>query len=229
MRAASSSASSERNPSTSVGSYPRIFCEKRIFWISSGVMAILVPPYGPARRRQSSQSTSKKDSHLSMRPGKSFAYAGSAVRHGRSPRSEDRRAHPHVGGPLLDRHLEVVAHPHGEPAGGAGPFGPGGELVAQRAQAAEPGAGFLGGPARGRNGHQAHDPQVLVGRQGFDRLRESFGGKALLGLLGAQVHLQEAGDGDPLLLRLALDGLGDRKAVDRVDGAEEAQGGADLV
>src|SRR4051795_11094184 len=166
MRAASSSASSERNPSTSVGSYPRIFCEKRIFWISSGVMAILVPPYSPARRRQSSRSTSKKDSHLSMRPGKSFAPAALPVRHRRPPRPEDRRAHPHVGGPLLDRHLEVVAHPHGEPAGEAGPFGAGGELVAQRAQAAEPGAGLLGGAAQGRDGQQPPHPQKMVGPRG---------------------------------------------------------------
>src|SRR3954470_15571240 len=157
MRPASSSASRERNPSTSVGSYPRIFCEKRIFWISSGVMAIP----GASLRDQTSGNARKKDSHLSMSKGKSSSCAGSPVRDRRPPRTEQRRADPHVGGSLLDRHLEVVAHAHGEPAGKSRPLGAGGEVVAQRAEAAEPGAGLLGGLAQGRDGHQAGDPQVL--------------------------------------------------------------------
>src|SRR6202007_1388714 len=55
--------------------------------------------------------------------------------------AEDLRAHPHKSGPLLDRHLEVVAHAHGGVRAEEERLGAG--LVPERAQPAEVGAGPL--------------------------------------------------------------------------------------
>ena len=51
----------------------------------------------------------------------------------------------------------------------------------------------------------------------------------MLALLAAEVDLEEAGERQPARAGLAVERLGDRRAVDRVDGAEQVERGADLV
>src|SRR3954470_15080251 len=134
-----------------------------------------------------------------------------------------------MGGALLDGDLEVVAHAHREPAGKALPLGPGGKVVAQLAEPGEPGAGIFGGLSRRRYGHQARDAQVWERRQGADGVREPLRDETVLALLVAQIDLQEAVERLAARGGLAVEGLGDLRPVDGVDGPEQLDRRPDLV
>ena len=109
------------------------------------------------------------------------------------------------------------------------PLGTGGEVVAQHAELAEPGAGGLGIVSLGRDRHEAGDTQVSEAGQGADRLGEPLGGEAVLALLAAEVDLQEAVEGPAAGGGLAVESLGDPWPVDGVDGPEQLDRRPDLV
>src|SRR5215213_1125019 len=160
----------------------------------------------------------------------------------RGPRAKESGSDAHVRGPFLDGGLVVVAHSHGQKAREAGPLGAGSELCAELTETDEPEARRLRivskGGSEGRNRHETHDAQPGApagpGRPGEagerpDRLGEALRREAMLALLGAHVDFQEAIDAEAPRAGFTVDRLGDLRTVDRMDGAEEVQGGADLV
>ena len=116
---------------------------------------------------------------------------------GRPPRPEQRRAHPHVGGPLLDRHLEVVAHAHREPAGEALPTRGG-----RRARrAARGGGGTRGGSLRdrrpGAGWPSGRRSAGAGGRRAGGPPRRAPPARSRACSPRRRGYLQEAGDGEP--------------------------------
>src|SRR5439155_7317156 len=78
----------------------------------------------------------------------------------RLPLSEDGGAHTDLGGALLDRHFEVVAHPHRQRAATHQSLAP--RLPEELAQAAEVGASLFGIVRERRQHHEAFDVHGLV-------------------------------------------------------------------
>ena len=144
-------------------------------------------------------------------------------------RPEDGRADPHHGGPLLDGHLEVVAHAHGEvvhaEAGNAG----GHRRVAQLPEPPEVRADILGVFQEWRDGHQAQDLEPRQGR-GLPKERHQVRlGEPRFRQLAALVHLDEAryslAQGPGVLVQL----VGQLQGIQGVNEVEELNGELGLV
>src|SRR3989454_612288 len=101
----------------------------------------------------------------------------------RRARAEDRGAHPHHGGALLDGDLEVAAHPHRQLRQPV--------ALRQLAQRAEPAARVLGALDGGRDRHQPAQPQPAERRQRLHRRLHRLRRPAALRRLQADVDLHE--------------------------------------
>src|ERR1700688_1567567 len=120
-------------------------------------------------------------------------------------RAEERGTDADVSGSLLDRRLEVVAHPHRQPARPARPIGPSAEVVPQLAQAPEPRPRGGGGRGEGRDRHQADDAQVDEAAQRPQRRGEPGRREAMLAGLLPEVDLDEGAQGRAAPRRLAIE------------------------
>src|SRR5579872_2491816 len=97
---------------------------------------------------------------------------------------------PNYGRSLLDSHLVILAHAHGEVLEVQLGVAPGG-LVAQAGEPPEVGAGLIGKAHPGGHGHQPGHPQRRQRRHRLEHRGQRRRLDAALGLLPGHVHLDE--------------------------------------
>src|SRR5947209_11125614 len=143
------------------------------------------------------------------------------VRDARRARAEDRGAHAHHGGALLDGDLEVAAHPHRQLRQPV--------ALRQLAQRAEPAARVLGALDGGRDRHQSAQPQPAERRQRLHRRLDRLRRPAALRRLQADVDLHERVHRTAPRAGAAVELAREVDAIDGVDHVEQLERVTDLV